>query len=101
MDDWTAMGSNVITQSLGGAKRLTAVPPHVRKLQLVHGHQLLVCSDGAYGARFRCSCHSGSTTVRFSVKVINSAPIPWAMYRMTSTVTALSDCSDVSRDQAP
>jgi serine/threonine protein phosphatase PrpC len=45
-DDRSAAGSNVITQSMGGAHRLTAINPHVTQLQLTHGDRLLVCSDG-------------------------------------------------------
>jgi serine/threonine protein phosphatase PrpC len=45
-DDRSDVASNVITQSLGGGNRLTAVTPHLRTLRLAHGHRLLVCSDG-------------------------------------------------------
>ncbi|WP_409055729.1 PP2C family protein-serine/threonine phosphatase [Streptomyces sp. SYP-A7185] len=38
--------TSIVTQSLGGAPRFSAVTPHVSTLPLVGGERFLVCSDG-------------------------------------------------------
>ena len=46
VDDRSASASNVITQSLGGADRPTAIRPHFRHVDVSAGGRFLVCSDG-------------------------------------------------------
>jgi protein phosphatase len=45
-DDRSSPGSNVVTQSLGGAERRTDVSPHMVDLAIAPGHKMLICSDG-------------------------------------------------------
>jgi PPM family protein phosphatase len=46
-DDRSSSASHAVTQSLGGAGRLTAVTPHTFPLEPLRSHErLLVCSDG-------------------------------------------------------
>ena len=45
-DDRRAPDSAVVTQSLGGATRPTAVAPHLAHAPLADGARLLICSDG-------------------------------------------------------
>lgn len=46
VDDRDASASNVITQSLGGADRPTAIRPHLRHVNVSTGGRFLICSDG-------------------------------------------------------
>ena len=46
-DDRSSPASHAVTQSLGGADRLTAISPHIVRLEPLRSHErLLVCSDG-------------------------------------------------------
>jgi protein phosphatase len=46
-DDRSSPSSHAVTQSLGGAGRLTAITPHTVPLEPLRSHErLLVCSDG-------------------------------------------------------
>ena len=46
-DDRSSPSSHAVTQSLGGATRLTSVSPHIAPLEpLRPGDRLLICSDG-------------------------------------------------------
>lgn len=46
-DDRSSPASHSVTQSLGGANRLTAITPHIVQLEPLRSHErLLVCSDG-------------------------------------------------------
>lgn len=45
-DDRQSPDSSIVTQSIGGAHRLTLVEPHIVQLDLRDGDRLLLCSDG-------------------------------------------------------
>lgn len=46
IDDRVSPDSGVVTQSIGGAERPTAIAPHISEVPIADGMRLLICSDG-------------------------------------------------------